>query len=212
MMSHLKQQIDPAMSEGGADFDQGSHANLDSVSVSQVSMSQYQESEAPKPTNHFAVQNFSGNQPLASSFGAGATIATNLPPGNSFSFSSGLKFSQGVQRPAGYQMPPAHPSTVHDDQASDSMTIISKSDANPNGKFRMGMGPAGDSLSGVGEGSRQPMGAPATSFSGAGGMDFQDMNNVANITMSNNDTKTSDNEAFMAYMSKAEAGDDDDDC
>lgn len=32
------------------------------------------------------------------------------------------------------------------------------------------------------------------------------------FTMSNNnDTKTSDNEAFMAYMSKAEAGDDDDD-
>ena len=27
----------------------------------------------------------------------------------------------------------------------------------------------------------------------------------------NNDTKMSDNEAFMAYMSKAEAGDDDED-
>ena len=28
---------------------------------------------------------------------------------------------------------------------------------------------------------------------------------------SNNETKMSDNEAFMAYMSKADAGDDDDD-
>lgn len=201
------------MSEGATDFDQASsHANLDNVSVSQVSISQYQESDAQKSTNQFAVQNFSGKQPLASSFGAGATIATNLPPGNSFSFSSGLKFSQGIQKPAELQMPPAQPSTVHDDLASDSMTIISKSDANTSNKFRMGMGPGGDSLSGVGDGGRQPLGAQATSFAGAGGVDFQDLNAGANITMSNNDTKTSDNEAFMAYMSKAEAGDDDDDC
>lgn len=76
----------------------------------------------------------------------------------------------------------------------------------------MGGGPGGDSLSGVGEGSR-PMGASSTSFAGQGAMDTYDaMNNAPNMTMSNNDTKTSDNEAFLAYMSKAEAGEDDDDC
>jgi hypothetical protein len=91
--------------------------------------------------------------------------------------------------------------------------MISKSDANPSNRFRMGMAgaPGGDALSGVGEGSR-PMGASSTSFAGQGGMDFDAMNNVPNMTMSNNDTKTSDNEAFLAYMSKAEAGEDDDDC
>lgn len=57
------------------------------------------------------------------------------------------------------------------------------------------------------------MGASSTSFAGQGAMDTYDaMNNAPNMTMSNNDTKTSDNEAFLAYMSKAEAGEDDDDC
>ena len=95
--------------------------------------------------------------------------------------------------------------------------MISKSDANPSNNFRMGMAGGPDSLSGVGEGSR-PIGASTTSFAGAQGMiDFDGINNQntngPNFTMNNNnDTKTSDNEAFMAYMSKAEAGDDDDDC
>jgi hypothetical protein len=94
MISNLKQQVDPALSEGGIDFEQASsHANLDNVSVSQVSMSQYQPSEAPKEINSFAVNNFGSNLPMASSFGAGATIATNMPSGNSISFSGGLKFN-----------------------------------------------------------------------------------------------------------------------
>lgn len=90
--------------------------------------------------------------------------------------------------------------------------MISKSDANASTRFRMGMtgAPGGDALSGVGEGSR-PMGASSTSFAGQGAMEFDAMNNAPNMTMgTNNDTKTSDNEAFLAYMSKAEAGEDDD--
>lgn len=138
---------------------------------------------------------------MASSFGAGATIAAGQVPGNSMSFAGGLKFSHGVQRPA--EMPSGPASMANVDQVSDNLTVVSKSDANPHGLFRMDMGNA-DSLSGVGEGVR-PVGASVTSFAmGAAN---------PNVTMSNNDTKTSDNEAFLAYMSKAEAGDDDDeDC
>jgi len=44
-------------------------------------------------------------------------------------------------------------------------------------------------------------------LSGLVGLD----NNNAGPAAANNDTKMSDNEAFLAYMSKAEAGDDDDD-
>lgn len=103
MITNLRQQVDPALSETGTDYDQASsHAGLDNVSVSQVSMSQYQPSEAPREPNSFAVNNFGSNLPMASSFGAGATIATNLPQANSISFSGGLKFSQGIQRPAEY--------------------------------------------------------------------------------------------------------------
>lgn len=52
------------------------------------------------------------------------------------------------------------------------------------------------------------MGANDDTLSGLVGLDN---NNVGSGAGANNDTKMSDNEAFMAYMSKAEAGDDDDD-
>ena len=114
VISNLKQQVDPAdeMSEVGAsarsnEYDkasQHSHANLDNISVSQVSTSQYQQSESQNPqTNTFAMNKFSSNLPMGSSFGAGATIATNMAPpltSNSMSFAGGLKFSQGFQKPA----------------------------------------------------------------------------------------------------------------
>lgn len=125
-------------------------------------------------------------------------------PGNSVSFSGGLKFSQGLQRPA-EAAPSGFPSLSHPDNASDNLTMISKSDANPHGLFKMDMGP--DSLSGVGEGAK-PVGASTGSYAMGAAMGMGPGN--ANITMSNNETKMSDNEAFMAYMSKAEAGDDDD--
>jgi len=44
--------------------------------------------------------------------------------------------------------------------------------------------------------------------SGFGGMKLD--NDTSMATSKANETKMSDNEAFMAYMSKAEAGDDDD--
>lgn len=50
-ISNLKQQVDPGMSELGGEYeDASSHANLDNVSVSQVSVSQSQ-SEMPKEQN-----------------------------------------------------------------------------------------------------------------------------------------------------------------
>ena len=52
------------------------------------------------------------------------------------------------------------------------------------------------------------MGANDDTLSGLVGLDN---NNGAAGVGANNDTKMSDNEAFLAYMSKAEAGDDDDD-
>lgn len=142
---------------------------------------------------------------MASSFGAGATIGASQVPGNSMSFAGGLKFSQGFQRPA--EPPTSGPtSTINVDQASDNLTIVSKSDANPHGLFKMDMG-TNDSLSGVGDGPK-PMGAASSSFAMDAAMGTGTA--AANITMTNNETKMSDNEAFMAYMSKAEAGDDDD--
>ena len=50
------------------------------------------------------------------------------------------------------------------------------------------------------------MGANDDTLSGLVGLDN---NNGAGGAGANNDTKMSDNEAFLAYMSKAEAGDDD---
>ena len=47
-ISNLKQQVDPGMSEIGAEYEEASsHANLDNVSVSQVSISQSQ-AEMPR--------------------------------------------------------------------------------------------------------------------------------------------------------------------
>ena len=199
------------MSEIGAEYEEASsHANLDNVSVSQVSISQSQ-SEMPKEQNQFAKQFGAGSglhhagHAMASSFGAGATIAASQVAGNSVSFSGGLKFSQGLQRPA-EAATSGLASLSHADNASDNLTVVSKSDAGPHGLFKMDMGP--DSLSGVGEGAK-PGGASANSYAMGPAMGMGPGN--ANITMSNNDTKMSDNEAFMAYMSKAEAGDDDED-
>lgn len=208
-ISNLKQQVDPGMSEFGVECeDTSSHANLDNVSVSQVSISQSQ-SEMPREQNQFAKQFgapsglYHAGYPMASSFGAGATIGANQVPSNSMSFSGGLKFSQGIQRPA--EAPIGGPaSMVNVDHASDNLTMVSKSDAG-HGLFKMDMG--NDSLSGVGEGAK-PIGTPSSSFAMGAAMGMGTAN--ANITMTNNETKMSDNEAFMAYMSKAEVGDDDD--
>lgn len=52
--SNLKQQVDPSMSEIGAEYEEASsHANLDNVSVSQVSISQSQ-SEMPREQHQLA--------------------------------------------------------------------------------------------------------------------------------------------------------------
>lgn len=162
----------------------------------------------PREQNQFAKQfgapsgfHHAGH-PMTSSFGAGATIAASQVPTNSMSFSGGLKFNQGIQRPA--EAPMSYPASMANiDQASDNLTVVSKSDA-AHGLFKMDMGP--DSLSAVGEGPKP--GAASGSFAMGASTGMGPTN--TNITMTNNETKMSDNEAFMAYMSKAEAGDDDD--
>ena len=149
----------------------------------------------------------SSAHPMATSFGAGATIGANQVPSNSMSFSGGLKFNEGIQRPAEAQATSSAALHNVDDNASDNFTMISKSDVNPHSLFKMDMG-NNDSLSGIGEGPK-PQGAPSNSFAMGAAMGMGTSN--TNITMTNNETKMSDNEAFMAYMSKAEGPDDDDD-
>lgn len=129
---------------------------------------------------------------MQTSFGHGGT-GFNFANAASENTGGALKLTAGVSRPATVISATASSVAMTADGAgselnADNLTLVSKSDAaNPLRTFKMDMN--ADNMMGLGMEQSDVMGANAT----------------------HEGTRMSDNEAFMAYMSKADAGDDDED-